>query len=131
MNIINLVPITLFILLIGHYFITIINVIANWIYIWYMRPLKIEDARIVSEEQLYEDEEEDDEEDMVEATNENIFEINTKQHYENMVEKDEVEDFIDYSRHNHSDEDEHYNEYFSLNDNSYAGPDYNFNDGDW
>ena len=57
MNVINLVSITLFILLIGHYFITITNVLINWIYVRYMRPLKIEDARIAYEEQRQEEEE--------------------------------------------------------------------------
>ena len=129
MNIINLVSITLLILLIGHYFITITTIIRNWIYVKYMRPLKIEDACIEEENQH---QEEDDT--MVEATNENILdETNTKQHYENMVEKDDVEDFIDYSRHTQSDDDEHeqFNYYFSVKCSNFSGPDYNFNDGDW
>jgi hypothetical protein len=135
MDFFNLVPITLLILLIGHYFITITNVIKNWIYIRYMRPLKIEDARIASEEQQQDEEEALDKVKLVgcggdigkynglldgKAMNPVIY---------NERDADGAEAFIDYSRNNQSDEDEDYN--FGLNGNSYSGPDYNFNDGDW
>ena len=116
MNMVSLVLITFLILLIGHYIITITNFIINWIYFRYMRPLKIEDARIASEDQLLDEDTDEDDAIIEAAINETILdEPNENPHDENMFEKDEVEDFIDYSRHNQSDEDEHYNYYFSVN----------------
>ena len=137
MDFVNLVPITLFILLIGHYFITITTIIRNWIYIRYMRPLKIEDARIVSEEQQ---QDEEDDNVKLDSYSGDIGKYNGLLDGKTMNPVDgddgdgdekDAEAFIDYSRHNHSDEDEHYNYYVSVNGNSYSGPDYNFNDGDW
>ena len=111
MDFVMLLLFTLFIVSIGK---NCINYISNWIYIRYMRPLKIEDARIAEEDQLLDD---------ADASSD-------------AEDEDGVEAFIDYSRNNQSDEDDNYdydNDYnFSVNGNdSYSGPDYNFNDGDW